>query len=175
MRRWSSPSTKSATKSSKKENTSASPSSRTTSNALRQASLSSPSLSTRPSPNITTARIQSQRSKSSRARGVTELVNTGEILTTTLKDVFTDVDIYENECRLLQYPFRSPIADNAISFYRYYLQDTLYIDKDKVVDVGFLPNNQQDFGFSGHLYILLDPDASNSPSLAEAMSTSSRT
>ena len=92
-------------------------------------------------------------------KGVTELVNTGEILTTTLKDVFTDVDIYENECRLLQYPFRSPIADNAISFYRYYLQDTLYIDKDKVVDVGFLPNNQQDFGFSGHLYILLDPDS----------------
>ena len=92
-------------------------------------------------------------------KGVTELVNTGEILTTTLKDVFTDVNIYENECRLLQYPFRSPIADNAISFYRYYLQDTIFIDEDKVVDVGFLPNNQQDFGFSGHLYILLDPDS----------------
>ncbi len=92
-------------------------------------------------------------------KGVTELVNTGEILTTTLKDVFTDVDIYENECRLLQFPFKSPIADGAISFYRYYLQDTLYFDKDKVVDVGFLPNNQQDFGFSGHLFILLDPDS----------------
>ena len=92
-------------------------------------------------------------------KGVTELVNTGEILTTTLKDIFTDVDIYDNECRLLQYPFRSPIADNAISFYRYNLQDTIFIEQDKVVDVGFLPNNQQDFGFSGHLYILLDPDS----------------
>ncbi len=92
-------------------------------------------------------------------KGVTELVNTGEIFTTTLKDIFTDVDIYQNECRLLQYPFRSPIADNAISFYRYYLQDTIFIDQDKVIDVGFLPNNQQDFGFSGHLYILLDPDS----------------
>lgn len=92
-------------------------------------------------------------------KGVTELVNTGEILTTTLKDVFTDVDIYENECRLLQYPFKSPIADGAISFYRYYLQDTLFIEQDRVVDVGFLPNNQQDFGFSGHLYIMLNPDS----------------
>ena len=92
-------------------------------------------------------------------KGVTELVNTGEILTTTLKDVFTDVNIYDNECRLLQFMFRSPIADNAISFYRYYLQDTLFIDQDKVVEVGFLPNNQQDFGFSGNLYILLDPDS----------------
>ncbi len=92
-------------------------------------------------------------------KGVTELVNTGEILTTTLKDIFTDVDIYEEECRLLQYPFKSPIADGAISFYRYYLQDTLFIEQDRVVDVGFLPNNQQDFGFSGHLYILLTPDS----------------
>lgn len=92
-------------------------------------------------------------------RGVNELVNTGEILTTTLKDIFTTVNIYDEECRLLQYPFKSPIANSAISFYRYYLQDTIYIDNDKVVDVGFLPNNQQDFGFSGHLFILLDPDS----------------
>ena len=90
---------------------------------------------------------------------MTDLVNTGEILTTTLKDIFTDVDIYEEECRLLQFPFKSPIANSAISFYRYYLQDTLFIEQDKVVDVEFLPNNQQDFGFSGHLYILLDPDS----------------
>ena len=97
--------------------------------------------------------------KGESSKGVTELVNTGEILTTTLKDVFTDVNIYENECRLLQYPFKSPIANSAISFYRYYLQDTIYIENEKVVEVGFLPNNPQDFGFSGNLYILLDPDS----------------
>lgn len=89
-------------------------------------------------------------------KGVNELLSTGEILTTLLKDVFTDVDIYKNECRLLQYPFKSPIADNAIGFYRYYLQDTLKIENDSVIDVGFIPNNPQDFGFSGHLYILKD-------------------
>lgn len=94
--------------------------------------------------------------KGERNEGVSEIVNTGEILTTTLKDVFTDVDIYENECRLLQYPFKSPIANSAIGFYRYYIQDTLFIKNDKVIDVGFLPNNQQDFGFSGHLYIMAD-------------------
>lgn len=89
-------------------------------------------------------------------RGVAELINTGELITTVLKDIFTDVDIYKNECRLLQYPFKSPIADNAINFYRYYLQDTLCIDNDSVIDVGFVPNNPQDFGFSGHLFILKD-------------------
>lgn len=92
-------------------------------------------------------------------KGVTELVSSGELVTTTMKDLFTDVNIYDNECRLLQFPFKSPIADNAISFYRYYIQDTIYIDKDKVVDVGFQPNNLQDLGFTGHLFITLDPDS----------------
>jgi len=94
--------------------------------------------------------------KASSDKGVNELINTGEILTTMLKDVFTDVDIYDNECRLLQYPFKSPIADNAISFYRYYLQDTLMLDDDKVIQVEFLPNNSQDFGFSGTLFVMAD-------------------
>lgn len=90
------------------------------------------------------------------SKGVNELINTGEIVTTVLKDVFTEVDIYDEECRLLQYPFKSPIANSAISFYRYYIQDTTYIEGDKVFDIGFLPNNMQDFGFSGHLYVMAD-------------------
>lgn len=89
-------------------------------------------------------------------KGVNELFNTGDIINNVLKDVFTDVDIYENECRLLQYPFKSPIANSAISFYRYYIQDTTYIENDKVIELGFLPNNQQDFGFSGSIYIMAD-------------------
>ena len=89
-------------------------------------------------------------------KGVNDLINTGEILNTMLKEIFTDVDIYQNECRLLQYPFKSPIADNAISFYRYYIQDTLMIEGEKVIELGFLPNNQQDFGFSGYLHIMAD-------------------
>ena len=51
--------------------------------------------------------------------GLNDLFETGDILNTVLKDVFTDVDLYDNQMRLLQYPFTSPIADNAISFYRY--------------------------------------------------------
>ena len=52
--------------------------------------------------------------------GVNELFNTGDILTTVLKDVFQNVNVYEDRVRLLQYPFDSPISDNGIGFYRYY-------------------------------------------------------
>ena len=88
--------------------------------------------------------------------GLNDLFETGDILNTVLKDVFTDVDLYDNQMRLLQYPFTSPIADNAISFYRYYIEDTTFVDRDKCYHLQFMPNNQQDFGFRGELYIIAD-------------------
>ena len=88
--------------------------------------------------------------------GINELIQTGDILTTAMHDIFTDVNIYDDQIRLLQYPFTSPIGDDAIAFYRYYIEDTIYVDHDLCFHLTFLPNNQQDFGFRGQLYILAD-------------------
>ena len=89
-------------------------------------------------------------------QGVNDLFQTGDILNTIMKDVFTDVNIYDDQIRMLQYPFTSPIGKDAIGFYRYYIEDTLMVDKDLCYHLHFLPNNQQDFGFRGDLYILAD-------------------
>lgn len=89
--------------------------------------------------------------------GVNELFATGDMLSTVLKDVFMDVNIYDNDIRLLQYPFISPISSSdAISFYKFYIMDTTFVDKDKCFHLTFVPNNSQDFGFTGHLYVLAD-------------------
>ena len=88
--------------------------------------------------------------------GVNELFNTGDMLTTVLKDVFQDINIYQDRFRFLQYPFDSPISDAGINFYRYYIMDTLTVDREKCFHLSFVPNNPQDFGFTGHLYILAD-------------------
>ena len=88
--------------------------------------------------------------------GINDLFETGDILNTLLKDVFTDVDIYDDEIRMFQYPFTSPIGKGAISFYRYYIEDTVMVDRDSCFHIQFMPNNQQDFGFRGELYILKD-------------------
>lgn len=88
--------------------------------------------------------------------GVNDLIETGDILNNVLKDVFTDVDLYDDQVRLLQYPFTSPIGKDAISFYRFYIVDTVYVDRDKCFHLQFLPNNQQDFGFRGEIWILAD-------------------
>ena len=91
-----------------------------------------------------------------KSTGINNLIQTGDILTVLIKDVFTDVDIYDDQVRLLQYPFTSPIGKDAIAFYRYYIQDTVKIDNQLCYHLQFIPNNQQDFGFRGELFILAD-------------------
>ena len=91
-----------------------------------------------------------------KATGINQLIETGDIVNVGSKDIFTDVNIYDDQIRILQHPFTSPIGKGAISFYRYYIEDTLKIDRDSCIHLHFLPNNQQDFGFRGDLYILKD-------------------
>ncbi len=92
-----------------------------------------------------------------RSNGLNDLFNTGELVNTMIKDVFTDVDIYKNEIRLLQFPFISPISSTSgIRFYRYFIDDTVHVSGQKCIKVDFTPNNPQDFGFSGSLFILAD-------------------
>ena len=92
-----------------------------------------------------------------KSQGINELLSTGDILNTMLKDVFTDVDIYKNSIYLMHHDFLSPLASNgAIAFYRYFLVDTLMVANDSCIQVDFTPNNPQDYGFSGTLYIMAD-------------------
>ena len=94
--------------------------------------------------------------KGQQSNGIGQIIQTGEIINTTLKEVFTDVDIYDDYVRLLQYPFPSPIGRTAISFYHYYMEDTVYVDRDLCYHLQFIPANTQDFGFRGELFVLAD-------------------
>lgn len=94
--------------------------------------------------------------KGTRSSGVNDLFQTGEILTTLMREVFADVDIYDDYILLMRHKFSSPIGRDAIQFYRYYLTDTVYVGSDRCIQLDFLPNNQQDFGFRGQIYIVAD-------------------
>ncbi|MBO7138954.1 MAG: carboxypeptidase-like regulatory domain-containing protein [Prevotella sp.] len=100
--------------------------------------------------------------KGQQSSGINDLFQTGDILNIVMKDVFTDVDLYDDQIRLLQYPFTSPIGKDAIAFYRFYIVDTVAVARqglevaDSCIHLHFLPNNQMDFGFRGDIYILKD-------------------
>lgn len=88
--------------------------------------------------------------------GIEEFFNTGDMLGTILTDVFSNINIYDDDIRLLQRRFVSPIGKGATTFYKFYLMDTLMVDKQECVHLTFVPQNSQDFGFTGHLYVVKD-------------------
>ena len=108
--------------------------------------------------------------KGQQASGINDLFQTGDMLNIVMKEVFTDVNLYDDQIRLVQYPFTSPIGKDAIAFYRFYIEDTVKIQRDSCIHLHFLPNNQMDFGFRGDIYILKDA-AVNSPCPSRHLST----
>lgn len=88
--------------------------------------------------------------------GVSNLFQTGDIINDLLKDIFMDIDIYDDNICFLQHFFTSPLAQDAITFYHFYITDTISLNRDSCFLVDFIPSNSQDMGFSGRLYILTD-------------------
>lgn len=74
-----------------------------------------------------------------------------------LRSIFTDVDIYDNNMDLLFNRFVSPLSSLlAVSYYQYYIMDTLWVDGSECIDLAFVPVNSESYSFTGHLYILND-------------------
>ena len=78
-------------------------------------------------------------------------------LTVSLEQIFTGVDIFDNEIAFIANRFVSPISSvMATSYYKYYIMDTVRVDGIPCTDLAFVPYNSQSFGFTGRLYITND-------------------
>lgn len=91
------------------------------------------------------------------SEGLNDLFSTGDMVTTVLQSVFTRVNIYDNSIFLLERPFTSPLSSaNAIAFYQYFIMDTLLVGGERCIELSYVPQNPQDFGFSGRLLVGAD-------------------
>ncbi len=62
----------------------------------------------------------------------------------------TEISFYEDVVRLMGVGFVSPIADNALSYYKYFVTDSCYeADSTKVYTLKFRPKNEGDKAFIG--------------------------
>ena len=93
--------------------------------------------------------------KATKAAGVDEVFSRDGIQQ-FLNEVFREVDIFQNDIPLFLNRFVSPMSTMGPNFYKYYLLDTLEVEGQKCVDLGFAPFTPETFGFTGHLYITLD-------------------
>ncbi len=80
-----------------------------------------------------------------------------EDMTTMMDMVYQDVNIFNDNVRLLDLTFISPLATLANPFYRFYIMDTMaVVNGYPCVKVSFMPVNNQNIAFRGDLYIVKD-------------------
>lgn len=93
--------------------------------------------------------------KGSKSSGVDEVFSRDGVQQ-VLNEVFKEVDIFQDDIPLFLQRFVSPLSSIGPNYYKYYLLDTLNVNGQKCVDLGFVPFNSETFGFTGHLYVTLD-------------------
>ena len=93
--------------------------------------------------------------KGNKSSGVDEIFSRDGIQQ-FLNEVFREVDIFKNDIPLFLQRFVSALSTIGPNYYKYYLLDTLNVNGQKCVDLGFVPFNSETFGFTGHLFVTLD-------------------
>ena len=88
--------------------------------------------------------------------GIEDLISSGSFQE-NINAIFRDVEINDNSMNLLFNRFVSPLSSTlAVTFYQYYIMDTIMVDGYPCIDLAFVPVNSESYGFTGHLYIVND-------------------
>lgn len=68
-------------------------------------------------------------------------------------DMYLDVNIYDNYIQLFNKSFISPVSNSARSFYKFYLEDSTFIDNQWCYKLRFRPKRTGDITFTGEMWI----------------------
>jgi hypothetical protein len=68
-------------------------------------------------------------------------------------DMYLDINVYDNNINMFNRAFVSPLADYARSFYRFYLDDSTYIENKWCYKLRFVPKRTGDLTFQGEMWI----------------------
>ncbi|XOV69157.1 MAG: DUF5686 family protein [Fluviicola sp.] len=86
--------------------------------------------------------------KATRISGVENLQ-----LNQLLGDMYLDFNIYDNYLLIFNKQFVSPASNSAQSFYKFYLEDSTYIDNQWCYQLRFVPKRKGDMTFQGNMWI----------------------
>ncbi len=76
-----------------------------------------------------------------------------ESVSQVLGNMYQQVNIYDNAILVIDKNFTSPLSDNGLLFYRYYLIDSLYLDNHWCYHLQFKPRRKQELAFIGNMWI----------------------
>ncbi|MBP8034431.1 MAG: carboxypeptidase-like regulatory domain-containing protein, partial [Bacteroidia bacterium] len=86
-----------------------------------------------------------------RANKITGIENTS--ITSVMGDMYQNINIYDNHILVFGKDFVSPISDNGFFYYKYYLEDSLFIGNTRCYHIRFKSKRPQELCFSGNMWI----------------------
>lgn len=86
-----------------------------------------------------------------KASKVTGIEN--ESITSVMGDMYQNINIYDNNILVFGKDFVSPISDNGFFYYKYYLEDSLFIGNTRCYQIRFKSKRPQELCFSGNMWI----------------------
>lgn len=86
-----------------------------------------------------------------KASKVTGIENTS--VTSVMGDMYQNINIYDNNILVFNKDFVSPISDNAFFYYKFYLEDSLFIGSTRCYQIRFKSKRPQELCFSGNMWI----------------------
>ncbi len=89
--------------------------------------------------------------KANKTKGVG--VNDVQFMQQVMGASFQDYNFYQNYINILEKNVISPLASAGITFYHYYLVDSLVIDQKYCYKIEFKPRNSSDLAFNGTMWI----------------------
>jgi hypothetical protein len=68
-------------------------------------------------------------------------------------DMYQNINIYDNNILVFGKEFVSPVSDNAIFYYKFYLEDSLFIGNTRCYHIRFRPKRKMELLFSGNMWV----------------------
>ena len=68
-------------------------------------------------------------------------------------DMYQNINVYDNNILVFGKEFISPVSDNAIFYYKFYLEDSSYVGNTRCYHIRFKPKRKMELLFSGNMWI----------------------
>ena len=79
-----------------------------------------------------------------------------QIITMAAKNLYRDINIYDNTLNYFDIGFQSPAGSDGFSTYEYEVVDTLHVRGNEVFRIKYQPKRKDVLAFQGYLYITTD-------------------
>ncbi|MCU7614642.1 DUF5686 family protein [Chryseobacterium sp. GMJ5] len=79
-----------------------------------------------------------------------------QVITVTAKNLYRDINIYDNTLNYFDIGFPSPVGTDGFSTYDYNLVDTISVRGEQAYKIRYMPRRTEVLAFQGYLYIDTD-------------------